>query len=688
VQATESSHRPSPPASGAVQLITRQSSPIYFAAIFGWTMSGASAAMCAIVRMPLGSPHWFVFVKAFLLLGAVISCAVVLIVRRVEERDGAYAPVLMSTLAVMFLPCLAWLIGPAADIVAYPVLLGLFAVGVRSAIAASRVPGSRPVLALACGCAAGIGYFLLINSRGYATVLTPELALVGTQHLDTLFHASIANMLVKHGALSTGLDGLVPLKYHVLSHIWLGCISLWLGVSTLEGYYIGAQVIAIPMLLFSLSLATYLLRRPGEGVSNAALIALGPLLLLFVADIWGATSYLVSESYFFAMILFLLTLPLLADMAKSPRGHRLDMQLAALCVAGILILLSKISVGVIFWGAAGFLLWRQFGMTLLNLIKLAVPILVLVWLCARVGSPDSGLYMEAFAPFSFVREFPRAAWPNIAANLLLLYAASQVWKSGTSRDRRIAEIFAIIALASTFPALLLRIAGGSAYYFANVGTWAAIVFCSAYNGVLLNTAGRRLLKPGIILATIVLLAFATDEKRNSAAKFAMQFSDLQTRVRQLTGKSAGEEMKAWQRIVALLAPGHPARLALAEDVRQTPGGQAKQTLLSMGLMRDSLAIVFVPPENSAFWTNYQDCRGDPFFVPAILGAPMLKGLNPSARKCARDRYYSFAAYKPDASSEASTDSQLCTRAADSGFNRVLVLMTPAAGRKIQCSSDH
>ena len=265
MQATEPFHRPSPPASGAVQLTTRQSSPIYFAAIFGWTMSGASAAMCAIVRMPLGSPHWFVFVKAFLLLGAVISCAVVLIVRRVEERDGAYAPVLMSTLAVMFLPCTAWLIGPAADIVAYPVLLGLFAVGVRSAIAASRVPGSRPVLALACGCAAGIGYFLLINSRGYATVLTPELALVGTQHLDTLFHASIANMLVKHGALSTGLDGLVPLKYHVLSHIWLGCISLWLGVSTLEGYYIGAQVIAIPMLLFSLSLATNLLRRPGEG---------------------------------------------------------------------------------------------------------------------------------------------------------------------------------------------------------------------------------------------------------------------------------------------------------------------------------------------------------------------------------------------------------------------------------------
>ena len=52
---------------------------------------------------------------------------------------------------------------------------------------------------------------------------------------------------------------------------------------------------------------------------------------------------------------------------------------------------------------------------------------------------------------------------------------------------------------------------------------------------------------------------------------------------------------------------------------------------------------------------------------------MLKGLNPSSLNCARDPYYSFAAYKPDASSEASTDLQLCARAADFGFNMVLVL---------------
>ena len=258
-------------------------------------MAAVSAVMVAIVRWPLGSPHWFVFVKAFLLPGAVIACATLFTVRHVE-RGGAYSALLVSTIAVIFLPCLAWLNGPLADVVTYPLFVGLLVAGIAQTASAMRAaPVSMWIFAVACGCLAGFGYFLVINSRAYGSVLTPELALTGIHQLDTIFHASIANMLVKYGALSTGLDGFVPIKYHVLSHVWLGCVSLWLGVPTLEGYVIGGQVIAIPMLLFSLSLAIHLFRRPGDGPANGALMTLGSLLLLFVADLWGWTSYLVSD---------------------------------------------------------------------------------------------------------------------------------------------------------------------------------------------------------------------------------------------------------------------------------------------------------------------------------------------------------------------------------------------------------
>ena len=399
-------------------------------------MAAVSAAMVGIVRWPLGSPHGFVFIKAFLLPGAVIACATLLSVRCVE-RGGAYAALIVSTLAVIFLPCVAWLNGHFADAITYPLFVGLLVAGIAQTVSAMRgAPVGAWVVAVASGCLAGFGYFLVINSRAYGSVLTPELALTGIHQLDTIFHASIANMLVKYGALSTGLDGLLPIKYHALSHIWLGCIGLWLGVPTLEAYSIGGQIIGIPMLLFSLSLAIHLFRRHGEGPANGALITLGSLLLLFVADLWGWTSYLVSESYFLAMILFLLTLPLLAEIADSERRHRLSLQLAALGVAGLLILLSKISVGAVLAGRAEFVLWRRMGITPLGLIKLAVPLLLLVIPAIAVISPGARMLLEVLEPLGFIREHPRGALPNIAANLVLLYVAFQVWRGGTPRDQR------------------------------------------------------------------------------------------------------------------------------------------------------------------------------------------------------------------------------------------------------------
>jgi hypothetical protein len=666
--------------SQAVPQVASASSPVYFAAIFGWTMSAVAAAMGAIVRMPLGGPHWLVFAKAWLLAGAIISCATVLTVWRVEQRRSGYAPVLLSTLAVIFLPCLAWLIGRATDIVAYPLLLGLVAIGVRQVVAVRNMPGSRFMLALACGCVAGAGYFVLVNSKGYATVLTPEQALVGTQHLDTLFHASIANMLLEHGALSFGLDGLIPIKYHVLSHIWLGCLGLWLGVPTLDAYYIGAQIIGIPLLLFSLALSAQLLRSPGTGFVDSALVTLVPLLLLFIADLWGLTSYLVSESYFLSITLLLLALPLLAEIAADQFRLRPSVQVAALVIVGVLMQLSKVSVGVIFWGAAGFLLWRQLGLTLLNLIKLIVPILLLVGPLAAIFSPDSSTYFFGYIPFRFIRDFPQGAWPNILANLALLWAGSKVWRSGSAHDRKLAETFAIIAIGSLLPTLLLDI-DSTAYYFVNVGTWGCIVFLSAYGVAIFGERNLRWLTPGVVVVAIAVLALATDEKRGSLKKFALQFEDLRTRVHTLNGESVGVDITTRQRLLELLAPGHPARAALAEDVKRTPGAQAKQTLLSMGLSQDRHAAVFVPPDNSAFWSTYQDCRGDPFFVPAIIGVPMVKGLNPSAFKCG---LYSPPVYPPDAASGPASDMQLCTRAARSKLTTVFVLETSTAVRKIDC----
>ena len=182
------------------------------------------------------------------------------------------------------------------------------------------------------------------------------------------------------------------------------------------------------MLLFSLSLAIHLFRRSGDGPADGALMTLGSLLLLFLADLWGWTSYLVSKSYFLAMILFLLTLPLLAEIADAERRHRLSLQLSSLGVAGLLIMLSKISVGAVLAGAVGFLLWRRMGMTLLGLIKLAVPLLLLVILAIAIISPGAGICCRRSILLALSASIRAAPWPNIGANLVLLGVAFQVWR--------------------------------------------------------------------------------------------------------------------------------------------------------------------------------------------------------------------------------------------------------------------
>ncbi|MCK1640751.1 hypothetical protein IVA95_24980 [Bradyrhizobium sp. 157] len=687
MQATEQSSRrllAKSAADSKQRFATDRPSPIYFAAIFGWTMAAVSAALLAIVRWPLGSPHWFVFVKAFLLLGAVIGCATLFTVRHVE-RGGTVAALLVATIAVIFLPTLAWLNGPLADAITYPLFIALLVAGIAQTASAMRAaPAGLWTFAIACGCLFGFGYFLVINSRAYASILTPELALTGIHQLDTIFHAAIANMLVKHGALSTGLDGFVPIEYHVLSHIWLGCVSLWLGVPTLEGYVVAGQVIAVPMLLFCLSLTIHLFRRPAHGPGNGALITLGSLLLLFVADLWGWTSYLVSESYCLSMILFLLSLPLLAEIADPDRRDRLSLQLSALGIVALLTLLSKISVGAILVSGVGFLLWRRMGMTLLGLIKLAVPLIMLLMLAVAVISPGAALLLQVFEPFGFIRQYPLCALSNIAANLLLIGAAFQVWRRGSVRDKRCAEAVGVMAITAIAVAVLVNLPGGADYYFVNVGTWTAIAFLCAYGGATFEKIFPNPLAPGFALAAILLVALLTEEKRKSAYRVGAMFAELQARVRLVTGDSAGAETTTRQRLIALLTPGHPARAALANDVKRTPGEQARNTLLAMGIAQAHREAVFVPPDNLAFWNIAVECRASPFFVPAILGAPMLKGLSPPALKCPGEPHYGFARYK-DAASEPLSDEQLCARAARWNLNTVLILSTPSTGRTLRCS---
>ncbi|EJN12806.1 hypothetical protein PMI42_03812 [Bradyrhizobium sp. YR681] len=689
MQAAENLLKPRFPFAAARQAPRADSGvgPVQFVTIFALTMSAVSAVTCTVVRGPLGGPHWLAFAKAFLLLAAMVS-AVILTLSLVERHGRSYAVVPMAALATLFLPCLVVPLGWAADLLIDPILLALAFAGIRQTVLGARASPWRSRLpAVGLGVLASLGYFLVINARGLATVLSPEQAAVGVQNLDTLFHAAIANMIVKHGAVSMGMDGFVPVTYHFLSHIWLGCLGQWFGSGTYQAYFIGAQVAAVPMLFFSLFLATHLLRPRETRLRSSELLVLAPLFLLFCTEMWNISSYLISESYFLAAIIFLLGLPLLGEISRTARRRRLCIQAACVAVIGLLMEMSKVSVGVVFLPAAGYMLLRQFALSPKALLMLGTASVVLAALGAWIIFRMMGGSLAMIDPLNFLWEYPEAAWPSLVANVVLLCAALAVWIAGARSDRRCAEAFGIMAIAACVPSLLLVIPGASAYYFIHVGTFAVVVFLVAYAGPWLERKVPNLFRPELLVAALVLVTIDTPQKIRSPVVVGEALAEIAQRASGYLGNATDVGGATWRRLVALLVPAGSTRGALAADVARVPRAQSVKTLLDAGLAETPRSAVFVPPENKLFWSYLQDCRTASLFIPAVLGAPMIRGLSPQEPACRNEPNYGFLAYGADSVSQPSTDEELCTHATRWGLRTVFVLATPTEARRIDCSAN-
>lgn len=82
-----------------------------------------------------------------------------------------------------------------------------------------------------------------------------ELA-TGKIAIDTFFEADIAAMYLHYGVASIGLDGLVPILYHTLSHKIMAGISLISGFETLATYAYLFFALAPLLLIFSLAKLT------------------------------------------------------------------------------------------------------------------------------------------------------------------------------------------------------------------------------------------------------------------------------------------------------------------------------------------------------------------------------------------------------------------------------------------------
>ena len=217
--------------------------------------------------------------------------------------------------------------------------------------------------AVLIGFTLGLAFFFIINTKGYASIFTPEQTLLGLQDRDTLYHAALAAMLAKYGVPSTGLDGLPLERFHFLSHAWIGLMARWMDVTPTHAYYLAQQIVCIPLLFFSLSTAAYWVWRPERLNASGVITVTIPIALVLLFQRWDWARYLTSESYCLSLILLLLTLPLLTETVERPQITCCIARYMALGVALIGMLYTKTPVGVIFSMGLFYALIRKHGLT-------------------------------------------------------------------------------------------------------------------------------------------------------------------------------------------------------------------------------------------------------------------------------------------------------------------------------------
>lgn len=165
-------------------------------------------------------------------------------------------------------------------------------------------------------------------------------------HSDPLFHAAISAMIKNYGVISVGLDGLVPLNYHTLSHVIRGAISFGTWQPIISTYAAMQLIVSEPLLLMTIIITAETV-RPSTNLRNFLIRILFLFFSFCSISIWPMferfgfwQSYGTSDSYAISLILMMATICTLRIEGSFCRLSAM-VSLTLLCTA------SKISTGTI-----------------------------------------------------------------------------------------------------------------------------------------------------------------------------------------------------------------------------------------------------------------------------------------------------------------------------------------------------
>lgn len=329
-----------------------------------------------------------------------------------------------------------------------------------------------------------------IWNSGYLSLNPVKKIVEGTQHIDSLYHSTLAGGFATFGKPSMLINSDSIFHYHYLSHMLLGAISAFIKVPTFLVYNFIYPVIFIPIHIF-LTVAVIIRGRNYFKVdSRLSTIDFLCITCAFMGILPGAlvsgltiSSYsrFLSESYCVANAVVLLYLFVLLHIVVNDRFHKI--LLFVINPAFIFLsIIGKVSVGVIFTIVVSYFIFREHikepKFYFLLLYYGAISLISMV-LCRK--SISGATNEEQARLFHYVTNNVSGGVKSAAFHYFFMFLPIiiYIWyrartDNASGKDMVLSERYAfeqaliLGTIVSALPGVFLKINGGSAWYFSNV----------------------------------------------------------------------------------------------------------------------------------------------------------------------------------------------------------------------------
>jgi len=550
---------------------------------------------------------------------------------------------------------------------------------------------------------------------GYQNPLFLEGLSLGHGHDDTLFHASISQMIRTYGIPTTGVDGLPAMRYHFGSHWLFAQLASLIQIPLLDFYNFGFGAVCISLYFFALLMVVIewghlknnvftigFDSRSGKIFWFLFLFCHIPFLtetFLSTIAIWN--HYLISESYCVALTVLFLGLPaVLYGFLRMGRNRGLkppQIYFFLFLPAFVVVLgLMKNSVMILFVGAVLYAFlrmacWRDPAAT----GSILVLVLAACWTVRMTTSPSYNASHVVW--FDFIKGNVRPSRLLFFFVFYFLFSIAysvirfrqlnfQSWKSFKMLFQKRAtldmELLIWICTIGFLPGMLFFIPGGSAQYFSDIQTRLAIPLLLTVVPAW-PTAHRIVQKRKtalfLVCACCTLWIFFTASSVKKMVKLNLNY-----RIEMAHSKNTPTEL-----LKEAFSGKHPIpylKHALMDTpVRSLHRNKYMPFLETLyGLDRESRewkshSLIYIPQCDTLFWRSFYADHPRwkiSLMVPAISGVAMIDGLPPADMQ---PMYHGFGYYTPRVQKETRPRDprSLCETALTMGLRNIrLILFQP------------